>query len=461
MPPDDAAATSAKVYSLLKDDDDARKATAEIERAAQDMRLHDFYAYMPTHHYLHVPTRELWPAESVNGRITWPMGGEGKPIKPSAFLDRNRAIEQLIWAPGQPEVIEGKVLDQGGWIASPDIRVFNLYRAPSIIKGNGRAARRWRDHLVCLWGADAATHIERWCAAKIQHPEIKVNHALVLCSEQGTGKDTILEPVKHAVGHWNFGEISPVQMLGRFNGWAKSVITRVSEARDLGDVDRFAFYDHSKVYIAAPPDVLRVDEKNIREHSVANILGLIITTNHRTDGIYLPPDDRRHFVASSEITKEEFAADYWTRFWSWYANGGLADVATYLRELDLSGFDPKAPPPKTAAWQAIVHANQSQDDSEIADLIETIGRPDVVTLNGLRSAASARNLTEVVNFLTWRQFRRQVPHVLERAGYVLVANPNAKDGRWVVGKNAVVVYGRRDLNYQQQCRAVQKLQAAP
>jgi hypothetical protein len=29
----------------------------------------------------------------------------------------------------------------------------------------------------------------------------------------------------------------------------------------IGDVDRYAFYDHMKAYTAAPPDVLRIDEK--------------------------------------------------------------------------------------------------------------------------------------------------------------------------------------------------------
>ena len=82
----------------------------------------------------------------------------------------------------------------------------------------------------------------------------------------GIGKDTILEPVKYAVGPWNFNDVSPTHMLGRFNGFVKSVVLRVNEARDLGDVDRYAFYDHMKVYTAAPPDVLRCDEKNLREH---------------------------------------------------------------------------------------------------------------------------------------------------------------------------------------------------
>ena len=67
----------------------------------------------------------------------------------------------------------------------------------------------------------------------------------------------------------------------------KSVILRVNEARDLGEVDRFAFHDHMKLYIAAPPDVLRVDEKNLREYSLINCCGVIITTNYKTDGIFL------------------------------------------------------------------------------------------------------------------------------------------------------------------------------
>src|SRR5262249_32973495 len=157
---------------------------------------------------------------------------------------------------------------------------------------------------------DEAHHIIKWLAHRVQRPQEKINHALVLGGTQGIGKDTLLEPVKRAVGPWNFKEVSPQQLLGRFNGFLQSVILRVSEARDLGEVNRFSFYDHLKAYTAAPPDVLRVDEKNLREHYVLNCCGIIITTNHKTDGIFLPPDDRRHFVAWSELTKDDFTLDY-------------------------------------------------------------------------------------------------------------------------------------------------------
>src|SRR4029079_9214709 len=128
-------------------------------------------------------------------------------------------------------------------------------------------------HVHNVYGSDR-DHIISWLAHGAQFPQEKINHALVLGGKQGIVKDTLLEPVKYAVGPWNFIEVTPQHLLGRFNGFVKSVILGINEARDLGDVNHFAFYDHMKGYTAAPPDVLRVDEKNLREHSVLNCCGV-------------------------------------------------------------------------------------------------------------------------------------------------------------------------------------------
>ncbi len=69
----------------------------------------------------------------------------------------------------------------------------------------------------------------------MQRPGEKANHALVLVGAQGIGKDSILEPVQYAVGPWNFEEVSPTAVLGRFNGFVKSAILRINEAHDLGE----------------------------------------------------------------------------------------------------------------------------------------------------------------------------------------------------------------------------------
>ena len=119
----------------------------------------------------------------------------------------------------------------------------------------------------------------------MQRPAEKINHALLQIGAQGIGKDTMLEPVKRAAGPWNFKDIRPTDMFGDFNGFVKSTILRINEVHDLGDVSRFNFYERLKIYTAAPPDVLRVNEKYVPQYYVLNCCGVIMTSNHLTGGI--------------------------------------------------------------------------------------------------------------------------------------------------------------------------------
>src|ERR1017187_9146060 len=95
----------------------------------QPVTFQDFYAYMPAHQYLYIPTGEMWPKDSVNGRLPEVFVGGGKPMKPSAWLDQTRPVEQVTWAPGEPNMIEGRlVAGGGGWIDRAGARCLNLYR---------------------------------------------------------------------------------------------------------------------------------------------------------------------------------------------------------------------------------------------------------------------------------------------------------------------------------------------
>jgi hypothetical protein len=433
-------------------------------RANSGVSLDDFYAYMPTHRYMFAPSRELWPAGSVNARIP-PVpifDAHGRPvldaqnnqkrIPASTWLDQKRSVEQMTWAPGLPMLIRGRLVSEGGWIERNGVTCFNLYRPPVIEPGDASQARSWFDHVRKVYGENS-NHIIFWLAHRVQHPEIKINHALVLGGAPGIGKDSLLEPVKYAVGPWNFIEASPQQVLGRFNGFLKSTILRVSEARDLGDSDRFKFYDHMKNYTAAPPDVLRVDEKNLREHSIFNCCGVIITTNYKADGIYLPTDDRRHHVAWSDLTKEDFVSDYWNRLWGWYERGGIGHVAAYLAGLDISSFDPKAPPPKTQAFWDIVDAHRAPEDAELADVLDKMDNPDATTLNAISAAADF----DLGMWLTERKNRRIIPHRLEKCGYVQVRNEGTKDGLWKIDGKRQVIYAKSILSIRERQLAAQKL----
>ena len=417
----------------------------------EGVRLDDFYAYMPMHSYIFSPTREMWPSASVNSRIR-PIPIGDKTISASAWLDQNRPVEQMTWAPGEPMLIRDRLIADGGWTERNGVFVFNQYRPPTIAAGDAGLAGPWLDHVRKVYPNDA-DHIVMWLAHRVQRPEEKINHALVFGGEQGVGKDTLLAPVKRAIGPWNFAEASPTQTLGRFNGFLKSVILRISEGRDLGDVDRFQFYDHTKAYIASPPDTLRVDEKHLREHYILNCVDVVITTNHKSDGIFLPPDDRRHFVAWTDLAKEDFSPAYWGTLWRWYEKGGYGHVAAFLAGLDLAGFDPKAAPPKTPAFWDIVGANRSPEEGDLADALDELGNPEAVTIARIAAAADF----EFAAWLRDTRSRRQVPHRLEKCGYVQVRNDAAADGLWKLNCKRQAIYAKKELSLANRFRAARGL----
>jgi uncharacterized protein DUF5906 len=413
----------------------------------------DFWAYMPLHNYIYVPTRSTWPAASVNARLPKVSVSSDVELSASSWLDRLKPVEQMAWAPGLPTIIRDRLLFEGGWIERPGSACFNLYLPPNVAPGDPDKAEPWLMHVRLIYPSDAE-HIINWLAHRVQHPEDKINHALVLGGLQGIGKDTLLEPVKYAIGPWNFQEASPSQILGRFNGFLKSVILRISEARDLGEFDRFKFYDHMKTYTAAPPDVLRVDEKHLREYPIVNCCGVIITTNHKTDGIFLTADDRRHYVAWSDLTKEDFQNDYWENLWSFYHDGGIRHVAAFLAQRDLSGFNPKAPPPKTEAFWAIADSGRAPEESELADLLDRIGNPPAISLGKLQGKA---NRGDFADWLNDCKNRRVIPHRLEGCGYAPVRNPDAKDGLWKIRGKRQAVYAKSTMTAQDQIQAARLL----
>jgi hypothetical protein len=427
------------------------------------VQLKDFVAYMQSHDYVYLPAGDFWPAARVNARVpsvpVMNAKGKQKTISASEWLARNAPVEQMTWAPGLPQLVHDKLVSDGGWIERQGVTVLNLYRPPRPLQGDPAKAEPWIDHIQTIY-PDEGDHIIKWLAHRVQRPQEKINHGLVLGGVPGIGKDTLLEPVKHAVGAWNFKEASPKQVLGRFNGFLKSVVLRISEAKDMGEFDRFTFYDHMKTLLAAPPDVLRVDEKNLREHDVFNVTGPIMTTNHRTDGVYLPADDRRHLVAWSEARQEDFGPEYWNERWRWYESAGFGHVAAYLQTLDISGFDPKAPPKKTEAFWAIVNANRSSEDAELDDALDQLGdhaglgeRLKAVTLDMI-----IINATEgLAEWLRDRKNRRAIPHRLERCGYIPVRNADAADGLFKVKGRRQTFYGRADLSIRDRLEAAARL----
>jgi hypothetical protein len=459
-----------------------RVTAADVAHGERSATLADFRAHAPSNTFIYMPCREPWTAPAVDvvvGRQIL-LDNSGKPIRnkkgelvtesASDWLLKHQRVEQMVWVPGAPALIHDRLIVNGGFIERPEVTCLNMYRPPQIELGDPNLATPWVDHVRKVFPNDA-DHILRWLAQRVQFPEIKINHALLLGSETfGIGKDTLLVPVRYAVGIWNFVEIAPTELLvGPFNPFVESIILRINEARDLGEINRFSFYDRLKSYAASPPEVLTVNKKHLRQYAAFNCTGVVITTNHKTDGVYLPSEDRRTYVAWSDCRPEDFSDEYWTKLYAWYENSGNSHVAAYLETLDISAFDPKAPPTKTAVFWEIVAASEPPEDAELADGIDRYGaakhpgeiesgtqseqrRPDVLTVLELIGVKG----NEMLAYMLEHKNRRAVPHRLNRCGYKIYRNTAAKSGLWRINGTRQTIYVKSGLSESDARAAVAK-----
>jgi hypothetical protein len=429
---------------------------------------------------MHRATRRLWPHGTVNTRVApVPMvDSRGRPVlddhgrqkmeKPSIWLSRERGVDTLTWLPGASEVILDQIVVEGGFLTKPGARIYNTYLPPTVTAGNPRKARRWIKHIYRLWPKEAK-RIIYWLAHRVQFPGIKPNHGLVLVGPPGIGKDTILVPMRDAVGAANFVDVSLKQIAsGQFNGYLMTVILRVNEARDSGDaggkIDRYTLHDHMKPMFASPPETWRINLKNVKEFKAFNVVGVIVTSNHE-DALYLTDDDRRTLVAISPCQAGQFPTKFFDDFYRWYEKeGGIGDVVALLQQLDLAKFNPFATPPKTEGFRIMVAVDYGPEHAELMDALDALGRaardkavkdrgeppptedtpferPEAVTLDDIASKAAG------ADWLRDRKQARVIPHHMRRAGYERVIDPEAvkKDGLWQIKNRRVAIYARAEL----------------
>jgi hypothetical protein len=116
---------------------------------------------------------------------------------------------------------------------------------------------------------------------------------------------------------------------------------------------------------------------------------------------------------------------------------------------DLTNFNPKRPPPRTAAWWAIVEDHRAPEEDELLDAIDKLGNPDALIV---------ADLIEVAPGLDWLHLKqRLVRHRLERCDYNRVINPDRKKAVWKIKDRRVAIYARKDLTAAEQLSAARKL----
>ena len=245
---------------------------------------------------------------------------------------------------------------------------------------------RWRDARPKAQGGDVSmwlAHVERMVpekferehllnalAHKVQFPTHKINHAILMGGNHGSGKDTLFAPFFWAIGgkaKINCSMIKNEDLTSQWGYGLECEVMEIAELRQAEAKDRRALENHLKPIIAAPPEYLMVNRKGLHPYYALNRVFVVAFSNERV-AISIPSEDRRWFVIWAEASKLPEAQA--VSLWNWYQHrGGFEAVAHYLHTRDVSAWNPTAPPPMTEAKAIMVEHGMSTAESFLVDLM--------------------------------------------------------------------------------------------
>lgn len=413
-----------------------------------------FVFYGPGNNYIYRPTTTFWIAAAVDSACS-PINENGKIIRASEWLRLNALVTSMTTWPGFDEdVIKGVDCRNGDLVKVAGAATFNTYKKPTIELGDSRLAGPFLEHVRKVFNKPGdADQFLNYMAHRVQRAEEKPRFALLIAGDQGVGKDTAVEFCVPALGSWNVANIDPSQLESGFNEYAGAALVRINEAANLHDMTRWAFNERTKVLIAGSPDDVTINPKYGQKYSVKMFCGVIITTNHLANGIYIPEGDRRYDVIASAtaaemgLVDEETKRAYFGELWDWFLEGGSHHVAAYLATRDIEGWSPNTGQRKTEAHRTVVKSGMATDHW-LVDAMDEIAAAlgvDLDSINCIRGDWVVQ-CAERKGELKPGEIRGRLTNSLRRYGFSLFTDPTTKDGRVLIGDKRATIYRRDDCS---------------
>ena len=297
------------------------------------------------------------PCASIHG---------GRRVEASVCFDENRqamgarTLAGITYAAG-----EGQLVTQNGLVYG------NRWRDARVaLPSDAGDITPWLAHAELLIPNDAErNHVFDVMACKLQNPRAKINHAVLHAGTQGCGKDTLWHPLIWAVcgsPPVNKGLVDADSLSSQWGYALEAEILVLNELRDPDAGARRALANRLKPIIAAPPEMLSINRKNLHPYDMVNRLFVLAFSNDRVP-IMLESQDRRWFALYSNAPRMSPAAA--VALWRWYGAGGAGRVAAWLAQRDVSAFDPAATPMATEYKLSLVEQGMSHAESWLVDLI--------------------------------------------------------------------------------------------
>ena len=353
--------------------DDADSVIAEVERKElgriEKSQWYERFAYIQDDEsYFDMQDRREVSRSTFNALFRHipckSIHGKNPKVEASICFDENRqangakALVGITYAAGE-SVIVARDGDLYG----------NRWRDARPAFGSGDVTP-WLEHCRTLVPDEAElNHIFDVMAFKVQHPEIKINHAILHGGDQGSGKDTMWAPFIWAVcgEHLkNRGLLDNDTMSSQFGYALESEILILNELKEPDAKERRALANKLKPIIAAPPEMLTVNRKGLHPYQMANRIFVLAFSNDPVP-ISLDSQDRRWFCVWSHAPR--MAPSVAEKMWKWYKAGGFAAIGGWLAARDVTAFNAGATPMMTEFKMNLVEHGMSMAESYLVELM--------------------------------------------------------------------------------------------
>lgn len=280
-----------------------------------------------------------------------------------------RKFESLVYLPCRSEFPDGEA---GGR--------YNIWRESGVQAVPGDVSV-FLDHMEYLFPDEVERrHVIDYLALLVQNPARKIDFALLVRGDQGTGKSWIGRLMAKIIGSENVVTPSNDEVMSRWTAWTEgSCLAIIEEMMARGRVD---MANRLKPIVTDP--FLRIEDKNSRIYSIPNHLNLLAFTNHE-DALPLEASERRWLVVFSEAHRQD--DEYYAKLFAFLEGAGPSAVKHYLLERDVQ-LNPKSVAPSTIGKRVMRKRSLSDAEQYLDEMLEAREGPfafDLVRLDDLLS----------------------------------------------------------------------------
>lgn len=256
------------------------------------------------------------------------------------------------WHKAWKEHPERLMVDQDHVVFEPEGKLkqgyLNLWRGWQTKPKKGDCAKLL-DLLHHLCGEDSAVFnwVLRWLAYPMRHPGTKMQTALILHGDEGSGKNLFFEAIKRIYGCYGT-IIGQDQLENQYNGWLSGKLFAIADEV----VSRQEIRHHKgrlKSYVTGTEII--INEKFIQGRSERNCLNFVFLSNE-IQPLSIDESDRRHLVIYTPPAKPR---EYYQAVRAEIDAGGVEALYHFLmHDVDLEDFDAHTKPLMTEAKKRLI-----------------------------------------------------------------------------------------------------------